>query len=201
MPLRSKVKRRIRWLLSLCLAIVVTSSSVAGEAGPNVGQRAVSSPKPPALVPPVLGKAATKNLAIKVNLKTQRLQLLVDGVMAIDSPVSTGRRDLETPAGQFQIGKKEASPKPDTYGNLIDANGKIVIAGVFKTLDPVPRGLRFQPIARDHLMAIKDQKFSLHGGKTCALPVSDGAIIVPPEVAKLLFSKVSTGCPIEIVAE
>jgi len=50
-------------------------------------------------------------------------------------------------------------------------------------------------------MQIKDQSFTIHGGATCSLPTSTGNIIVPEEIAKILFGKVSTGCPVEITEE
>ena len=151
------------------------------------------------VVPPVLNKATKSNVSIRVILQTQRLHFLVAGEVAIDGPVSTGRRDLETPVGRFRVSQKDADPKPDTYGNLVDAKGKVIVAGIYRARDPVQSGLRFEPVARYHLLRVKDQEFGLHAGRVSTLPISDGAVIMPPEIARLLFGKVAVGCLVEIV--
>ena len=169
------------------------------EPAASVGERVVSPPKSPVVVPPVLDKATTSNVSIRVNLQTQRLHLLVAGELAIDSPVSTGRRNLETPVGKFHIVRKDADPKPDSYGKFVDAKGKVIVAGVYLWRDPVPRGLRYEPVARRHQFRFKDQEFSLHAGRVSSLPISDGAVIVPPEIARLLFAKVPVGNLVEVI--
>lgn len=204
MPLRSKVKRRIRRLFgfSLWLLLPALGAQVIGSAAcPGIGERAVSAPGAPVVVPPILQKATPKEVVLRVNLKTQRLQLLVAGEVAIDTPVTTGRKDLETPAGKFLIESKEARRKPNGYGNLVDARGKVVVAGVYRSLDPIPRGLRFEPVERDFLITVEGQGFTIHAGTVRSLPVSDGAILLPAEIARLVFSKVAAGVALEILAE
>lgn len=205
MPLRSKVKTRIRTLLGGAVALACVGLASGDKAGkaplPGIGERAVAAPRPPVLVPPILDKAAARNSLIRVDLKAQRLILLVAGEVAIDSPISSGRKDLETPTGKFHVEKKVPRQKQGDYGNLVDPSGKVVVAGVYRNRDPVPRGLRFQPVDIDHIIAVNGQTFRFHAGAVGGLPVSDGSIILPDEVARVLSMKVHAGCPIEIVAE
>ncbi len=205
MPLRSKVKTRI-WALcgsafALAFAGLIIANDPAKNASQGLGERAVQAPRPPVIAPPILDKANARNSIIKVNLASQRLILLVDGEVAIDSPVSSGRKDFETPTGRLGVGRRGTREKPGQYGNLVDSAGKVIVRGVYRHRDPVPRGLRCQAVQLDYILSVNDQGFRFHAGAVGGVPVSDGSIILPDEVAKILFVKVATGCPIEIVAE
>ena len=203
MPHRSKVKRRFRLFAALGAAIssACLATAETGDKAPSIGELAVSTPRPPVLVPPLLEKASAKSLSVKVNLKTQRLQLLVDGEVALDTPVTTGRKNMETPVGKFLVAKKEPARKQDRYGNLVDSRGSLIVSGVYKNRDPLPSGLRFQATPLKHVITIEKQGFILHGGTVGTLPVSEGSVIVPAEIAKTLYAKIAPGCPIEVVGE
>ena len=205
MPLPTKVKSRISALAGcaagLSLAVIIASDSDSEAPVLSLGDRAVRSPVPPILTPPVLDQATPRNTLIRIDLASQRLIFFVDGETAIDSPISTGRKNLETPAGNFVIEKKHASRKQSSYGNIVDASGNVIVAGVYADRDPVPSGLKFEPVTLQHLFDVKDQKFKIHAGAVGLLPVSDGSILVPADVAKVLFGKVFEGTPIEIIAE
>ncbi|MGI9242216.1 MAG: L,D-transpeptidase [Verrucomicrobiales bacterium] len=140
-------------------------------------------------------------MTIRVNLKTQRLHLLVGGEVAIDSPVSTGRKSLPTPCGQFEVEKREATRKQEKYGNFVSSSGAVVLSGVYADLDPLPSDLEFKAVAVTHVLTLKGQKITIHGGTVGNLPTSDGSVVVPRELAKTLFGKVPVGCRVEIVAE
>ncbi|MFT4550272.1 MAG: lipoprotein-anchoring transpeptidase ErfK/SrfK [Verrucomicrobiales bacterium] len=203
MPLLPKVKTRIIQLSLAAVAMACIGLLVAnnGPKKPEIGELAVSPPKQPILAPSILAKAIPRNTQLRINLVAQRLYLLVDNEVAIDTPIASGRKDRETPTGKFVVGKKELSRKQDDYGNFVDAKGKVIVAGIYSTRDPIPSGLRFQAVALDHVMEFKDQTFAIHGGASSSLPTSTGAIIVPAEIAKMLYANVSTGCPVEISGE
>jgi len=205
MPVLPKVKIRIGVLI--CLVFLVIQPIPRAICAPNdkprsksIGERAISKPNPPVISPSVLKNVASaKVIGIKIDLSKQRLQLIVDGKTAIDTPVSTGRKRLETPTGKFFVKAREATRKASDYGNHIDSTGKVIVAGVYRDRDPTPSRLRFSPAPRNHILTVEGQKFILHAGAVGGLPVSDGAVIIPHEIAKLLSSKVGAGCPIEII--
>jgi len=206
MPLPSKVKTRFGPLVVAALATVpVAVSPCVAQAPPakkaSLGELAVSRPRPPVLVPPLLDQAGVKPVSIRINLDTQRLHLLVGGELAIDSPVSTGRKSLPTPCGRFEVGEREAVRKQDKYGNIVDRAGAVVLSGVYADLDPIPSGFEFKPVPLHHVLTLRGQAAMIHGGAVGSLPTSDGSVVVPSELAKALFGKIPVGCPVEIIAE
>ena len=201
MLLRTKVKNRFLALIGICSVFAPAIPSAAQEAAvsQSIGELAVADPRPPVLIPPVLDQAGVKPVTVKIDLLGQRLHLLVGGELAIDSPITSGRKNLETPVGMFEAERKEARRKQDEYGKFVNADGETVLAGVYADLDPVPSAHEFKPVSLDHVIYLKGQSFKIHAGEVGCLPTSDGSIIVPAELAKILFAKIPVGCKIEIV--
>lgn len=177
--------------------------------------RAASSPKPaktpkpaqqiikkqamPKVVPRVLEKANPENTRILVSLSKQRAYLYAGDEIAIDTPVSTGKRKGMTPVGKFTILEKDANHSSSIYGNFVNARGEIVRAGVSTKVDSAPSGTRFQGAPMKYFMRIDWHGVGLHVGHLPGYPASHGCIRLPAEIAPLIYHKVKIGTPVEIV--
>lgn len=115
------------------------------------------------------GKAGKKRIVVDVS--KQRAYLLVDGVVAIDTAVSTARSGKYTPRGEFRITERVKTGKTSTiYGCSLP---------YWQRLDDSPIGL--------------------HVGDLPGYPASAGCIRLPESVAPILFEHTASGVSVEVV--
>ncbi len=106
---------------------------------------------------------------IVIDLTTQRGMLFIDGRVAMDFPVCTGKADKPTPRGDFSITQKNVKHLSNLYHV------------------PMP-----------YFMRLTNDGIGLHAGKVRRKPSSHGCIRLQEEDCKLLFSKVAYGTPVTI---
>jgi lipoprotein-anchoring transpeptidase ErfK/SrfK len=153
---------------------------------------------PPTVVPRVLDQATPENASIVVSLGRQRAYLFVGREAAIDTPVSTGQRRGQTPAGQYTIAEKAATHTSNLHGNFVDAAGHVVRAGVSTRIDAAPSGTVFRPDPVKYYMALNGEGLALHAGRLPGYPAADTAVRLPAEIAPLIFQRVQQGTPVKI---
>jgi hypothetical protein len=153
---------------------------------------------PPKVVPRVLEKAKPENTRITVSLSRQRACLLVDDEVAIDTPVSTGKRRGLTPAGEFTITAKSATRESNLHGDFIDAQGNILRSGVSTRIDSAPSGSTFRVVPVQYHMQLGDDGPALHAGRLPGYPAADTAVRLPVDIAPLIYQRVRTGTPVKI---
>ncbi len=189
------VKRPLLALAALAPVLALTCPADEGA----LAKRALS--ERPAVVSDktVLDAAQPSSLKIRIDLAAGELTLLAADKVALRSPVCAGRRTRPTPTGQFKVSSKSESLKADRFGHLVGAGGEVVSAIAYTHLDPVPPGLRFERVAREDVLHLGPDAPLIHAGRAVPVACSDGAVIVPQPVARLLFQKVPVGCPVEIV--
>ncbi len=108
---------------------------------------------------------------IVIDVSKQRGYLLVDGVVAIDMPVSTAREGKYTPRGEFKITERVKSGKTSTiYGCALP---------YWQRLDQSPIGL--------------------HIGDLPGHPASAGCIRLSHSVAPILFENTASGVTVQVV--
>jgi lipoprotein-anchoring transpeptidase ErfK/SrfK len=108
---------------------------------------------------------------VVVDLQAQRLYAFQDLNKVMEFPVSTGRKGMETPQGEFQIQQKQVEGKAlPKYGG-----------------DVLPYAQRLQ----GHVL--------IHGYKSVpSYPASHGCIRMRPADAKRLFSWTKIGTPVYV---
>ena len=80
--------------------------------------------------------------AVEIDLREQRAYLLRFGRMIMESPISSGRQNYETPAGRFQVIEKERDHRSNLYGKIVDSQGRTIVANADVDM-PLPEGGRF----------------------------------------------------------
>ena len=150
MSIRMTIAPAIRELKPRVLAFLVTVV-VAALAGELTAQTvAVVPPKkqqkraaelirrqePPKVIPRVLERATPDNVSIYISLGKQRAYFRVDDEIAVDTPISSGKRAGMTPAGDFAITEKDADHRSNLYGDFVNPRtGRVVRAGVSTKID------------------------------------------------------------------
>jgi lipoprotein-anchoring transpeptidase ErfK/SrfK len=153
---------------------------------------------PPKVVPRVVDQAKPENTRIVVSLGRQRAYLYVGDEVAIDTPVSTGKRRGQTPVGAYSVVDKAATHSSNLHGDFVDAEGRVVRAGVSTRIDAAPSGTVFRPDAVQYHMALNAEGLALHAGRLPGYPAADTAVRLPADIAPLIFQRVQNGTPVEI---
>jgi lipoprotein-anchoring transpeptidase ErfK/SrfK len=158
----------------------------------------VSVQEPPKTVPRVLDNATPENTRIVVSLSRQRAYLLVGDEVAMDVPVSTGKRRAQTPTGDFKVEEKSARFAAPWFGDFVDGDGRVVRAGASTRVDAAPSGTKFRPAELRHHLRLNAEGLSLHAGNLPGYPAADTGVRLAPDIAPLFFQRVQVGTPVKI---
>ena len=85
----------------------------------------------------LLNRQPKKSRKIFVCLDEQRGQYLVDGLVAMDFPLSSGVKAYPTKTGDYAVISKKEDHTSNLYGKMYDAEGKCINYNAEST-DPVP---------------------------------------------------------------
>ena len=77
--------------------------------------------------PAVLKTITPDNARVVVSLTKQRAYLLNGDQVAIDSPISSGKRGHTSPTGSFSILEKDKDHRSNIYGDYVDSQNRIVL--------------------------------------------------------------------------
>lgn len=119
----------------------------------------------------LLKSAGDKPRKVVVDIGRQRVFLVIDGLVAVDSAISSARRGKHTPRGSYQITEKVASGKVSTLYHV------------------------YMP----YWMRLGRTTVGMHVGDVPGYPASAGCIRLPQTVAPVLFEQVSHGTRVEVV--
>ncbi len=157
----------------------------------------------PRVVPRVLDRANPGNTRILVKLGDQRALLLVENEVAIDTPISSGKRAGMTPKGDFVVVQKNADHRSNIYGNYVNRSGQIVRGGVSTRIDSAPSGTVFQGAPMKYFLRIGKtlddySAIGLHVGHLPGYPASHGCVRLPDDIAPLIYARAQAGTPVTI---
>lgn len=105
---------------------------------------------------------------VRIHLATQRGELLVNGQVAMDFPVSTGKRD-STPEGTYHILEKDRNHRSNLYH-----------------------------VAMPYFMRLTYDGIGLHIGDVYPVPVSHGCIRMTREACVPLYNRLPVGTEVVI---
>lgn len=135
-----------------------------------------------------LMQQANQFCPIYICLSQQRGRLYVRGKVAVDWPVSTGTDEHPTPTGSFRVLEKKRDYTSRTWGKILDADGKCVVADADTRTDTVPEGGQFIGAGMPNWQRLTPCGIGMHTGKVRAgRKLSHGCIRTPSLVAKELF--------------
>lgn len=158
----------------------------------------ISKQEKPKVIPRVLEKAAPETVRIYVSLGKQRAYLYVGDEIAVDTPISSGKRAGMTPKGDFTVLEKDLDHRSSIYGNFVDRKGRVVRAGVSTKIDSAPSGTTYRGAPMKYFMRFTWQGVGMHVGILPGYPASHGCVRTPEETAKLFFENVKIGTPVTI---
>ncbi|CAN5420646.1 hypothetical protein BH20VER3_BH20VER3_17480 [soil metagenome] len=148
--------------------------------------------------PRLLEQVTPENSRIRVSLSKQRAYLFLGDQIAIDSPISSGKRSRMTPKGSFRVIEKDRDHRSNIYGNFVDSSGRIVRSGVSSRIDSAPSGTHFVGAPMTWFMRLTDDGVGMHVGILPGYPASHGCIRMPSVAAKMFYDRVKVGTPVVV---
>ena len=146
----------------------------------------------------LLSKATAHNSTVEISLKEQRGLLLVDGGIAMDFPVATGKASHPTPAGAYKIIEKKKDHKSNLYGRIISGEGQTVVSDADTRSHAVPEGGRFVGAPMPYWMRLTPTGVGMHVGYVPGRPASHGCIRLKKDVAVQLFEILDLGSRVAV---
>ena len=146
----------------------------------------------------LLNRISAANSKLVVCIPQQRARLYIDGRVAYDWPVSTGRDGHETPTGVFRILEKEKNHHSNRYGKFISSGGKVANSNA-DLADGTPKGMTFQPSSMPNWNRLTLDGVGVHGGRVVAGErLSHGCIRTPYDVAAKFYEYSVVGLPVYV---
>jgi lipoprotein-anchoring transpeptidase ErfK/SrfK len=146
----------------------------------------------------LLSRATKENSAVEISLEEQRGLLLVDGAVAMDFPVATGKASHPTPKGSYKIIEKKEDHKSNLYGRMVSGEGQTVVSDADTRDHAVPQGGRFVGAPMPYWMRLTTTGVGMHVGYVPGRPASHGCIRLKKDVAVELFGILDLGSPVTI---
>lgn len=146
----------------------------------------------------LLSRTNESNSHILIDLTSQRGFLMKGDQVAIDYPVCTGKKSHPTPMGTFKISEKIVDKSSNRYGNIVDADGKVVKYSADIRKDPVPEGGQFIGSPMRYWMRLTDCGVGMHVGPVRRYPASHACIRGPSATVPIVYSKVGRGTRVVI---
>lgn len=187
----------------LCPLLAQPASGIPPKKPQKKASSLISKQEPPKVNPRLLEQATPENIAITISLGKQRAYFLVGGEIAVDTPISSGKRAGMTPKGSFNVVEKDADHRSSLYGDFVNPrSGKTVRAGVSTRIDSAPGGTVYRGASMRWFMRLGDSSGhraeGLHTGILPGYPASHGCVRLPDDIAKLIYEKAVVGMPVTI---
>ncbi|MGI8437297.1 MAG: L,D-transpeptidase family protein, partial [Chthoniobacterales bacterium] len=119
--------------------------------------------------------------------------------IAIDSPISSGKRSGMTPTGKFSVLEKDKDHRSTVYGDFVDRSGRTVRRGVSLKIDSAPSGTHYVGAPMTWFMRLTGDGVGMHIGILPGYPASHGCIRMPSQGAAMFYQRVKVGTPVEVV--
>ena len=144
----------------------------ASKAKPDQTQTVQQSRQAPAEIDRrALTNTSSDDTMVVVDVSKQRVYLMANGKVIVDTPCSTARAGKHTPRGEFQITQRVRSGKTSSiYG-----------------------------CALPYWMRLDQSPIGLHVGDLPGYPASAGCVRLPSNIAPLLYDFTERGTTVKIV--
>ncbi len=146
----------------------------------------------------VLAKVTPDNSHVIVSLTKQRAYLMTGDEIAIDSPISSGKRGHTSPNGSFSVLEKDKDHRSNIYGDYVDSKGRVVRGGISSQIDSAPSGTHYVGASMKWFMRLTSGGVGMHVGILPGYPASHGCIRMPEPAAAQFYSHVKVGTPVRV---
>jgi lipoprotein-anchoring transpeptidase ErfK/SrfK len=146
------------------------------------------------------GTALAGPVAVRIDLSEQKANFTRGGQPAGWTYVATGTRQYPTPTGAFSVREKVQDKTSTSWGQTVNADGKVVNSNARNGRSPIPRGGRFVGAPMPFWMRVHGA-IGMHAGPipNPGSPASHGCIRMPRDMAEILFGVAKIGTPVIIV--
>jgi lipoprotein-anchoring transpeptidase ErfK/SrfK len=159
-------------LLDFGPVTLAVSPPAAADLEPDAVE-APAEPAQPVPAPAPLPERAPSGVRVLVSIPQQKAYVFEDGELLATSPVSTGKRGHETPAGTFRILQKKVHHRSNKYANA-----------------PMP-----------YMQRLTNYGIALHAGNLPGYPASHGCIRLPWGFAKRLYGLTDHGTKVTVTRQ
>lgn len=147
----------------------------------------------------LLLRAGPENAHLEVALEDQRALMVVDGMIAVDFPIASGRSSHPTPTGEYTVISKKRSHASNLYGRHVDREtGETLARDVDSRTDKRPEGARFVGAPMPYWIRLTNSGVGLHVGPLPGYPASHGCVRMPSHIAPIVYSRVEPGMRVVI---
>jgi lipoprotein-anchoring transpeptidase ErfK/SrfK len=146
----------------------------------------------------ILQKVTPENAHVIVSITKQRAYLMTGEEIAIDSPISSGKRGHTTPNGSFSVLEKDKDHHSSLYGDYKDSQGRTVRGGISAHIDAAPSGTHFVGASMKWFMRLTGEGVGMHVGILPGYPASHGCIRMPEPAAAQFYAHVKVGTPVRV---
>jgi lipoprotein-anchoring transpeptidase ErfK/SrfK len=146
----------------------------------------------------ILNQVTAENSHIVVSIPKQRAYLMLGDQIAVDAPISSGKRGHSTPQGHFSVLEKDPNHHSTLYGDYVDRSGRTVRAGVSARIDSAPSGTHFQGAAMKWFLRLTGDGVGMHIGILPGYPASHGCVRESVEGAKIFYDHAKVGTRVDV---
>jgi len=147
----------------------------------------------------LLSKTNSGNSKILISLSKQRAFLMNGGEIAMDYPISSGKKRYPTPTGEFRIVEKIEDKRSNIYGKIYDASGKLVKGDADMKEDKVPEGGKYVGAPMPYWMRLTWDGIGHHVGRVPRYAASHGCIRGQRGIMPTIFEKTKVGTKVSVV--
>ncbi len=201
--LQDKMKQAARLFMTVLMFPMASAFAVVPSSRENSvmkpASQVIGAQIPGKVFPGALAKGTPETFRLVVSLTKQRAYLMAGSQIAIDTPISSGRRHGWTPTGEFTILEKDKDHYSSLYGEFIDRVGHTIRSGVSSRIESAPSGTHFRGAPMRYFMRITPEGVGLHAGILPGYPASHGCIRLPIDMAEIIYRYVSLQTPVSVV--
>ena len=146
----------------------------------------------------ILQQVTPENAHVIVSLTKQRAYLMTGDEIAIDSPISSGKRGHTSPNGSFSVLEKDKDHRSNIYGDYVDSRGRVVRGGISSQIDSAPSGTHYVGASMKWFMRLTSGGVGMHVGILPGYPASHGCIRMPEPAAAAFYAHVKVGTPVRV---
>ena len=143
----------------------------------------------------VLQSVTPDNAHVLISISKQRAYLITGDQIAVDSPISSGKRGHTTPTGSFTILQKDKDHRSNLYGDYKDSKGRTVRGGISAQIDSAPSGTHFVGAPMKWFMRLTNEGVGMHVGLCRVILHPMGVSACRSRPPQLFYSKVKIGTP------
>jgi len=134
---------------------------------------------------------------IVIDLRDQQATLYKGHARIAVSRVSTGREGHGTPAGTFNVCRKDEDHRSGIYGDYVDDFGRVIVANVDSRIRRAPRHTHFRGASMPFFIEFSPG-YGLHAGYLPGFPASHGCVRMPFWKARQFFNAVRIGTTVVV---